>query len=195
MPHPKLLLHTCCAPCLTAVEERLREAYAITLYWYNPNIYPQAEYDRRLAELERFSKIIQCELIIPPLRDDRSQWERAVVDYAHEPEGQRRCQECILFRLQSTAAYAKEHGFAVFCTTLTVSPHKNAAVINNLGRKLGETYNIAFLEADFKKQDGYRRSIELSQEHGLYRQNYCGCRYSQQEQEARQRRILLANHI
>ncbi|MBU6389777.1 epoxyqueuosine reductase QueH [Patescibacteria group bacterium] len=174
----RLLLHTCCAPCLSSVEERLRDGYELDIFWYNPNIYPPEEYERRLQELERFGRIIGRPIRVHREAGDQEAWRETVVDYAHQPEGQQRCRECIRFRLKKTAEIAKAERYDLFATTLTVSPRKNAALVNFVGQQLAEEVGIPFLVADFKKNNGYLRSIELSKKYNLYRQEYCGCVYS-----------------
>jgi predicted adenine nucleotide alpha hydrolase (AANH) superfamily ATPase len=177
---PVLLLQCCCAPCSSAVLERLQEHFRLKLYFYNPNIYPQEEYEKRLAQFdkllgaEEFSKGIE---ILPSVYEPE-EFEKAVKGLENEKEGGARCTECFILRLEETAKKAKEIGADYFCTTLTVSPHKNSQLLNELGVKAGEKYGVKFLPSDFKKQEGYKRSTVLSNELGLYRQNYCGCRYS-----------------
>lgn len=175
----KLLLHACCAPCLTSVDERLTDLYDLDVFWFNPNIQPINEELKRLEELKKYTSLIRRELIIQNSTErDRQNWEDRVVDYQNEPEGQRRCRECIFFRMQMVAEFAKKEGYELFATTLTVSPRKSSLIVNTAGKMLSEKLEVPFLEADFKKQDGYLRSIQLSKEYDLYRQNYCGCRFS-----------------
>jgi hypothetical protein len=187
-----LLLHACCAPCLTSVDERLRPEYEnIDVLWFNPNIEPLEEYERRLEEIRRFTTRIGRRLIeIPATPEARQRWEAAVVDYSHLPEGSRRCRECILFRLREALEYAKTHGYSVAGTTLTVSRQKNASMINTISNELSQELGVPYLEADFKKQNGNLRSLELSQEYGLYRQTYCGCRFSLAEAKKRKSTAL-----
>ncbi len=169
----KLLLHVCCAPCTTATVERLRDEYDVTAFFYNPNIFPKEEYDRRLAETTRF-----CEAIGLPLEIgayDPDTWLARTRGLQDEPEGGRRCRVCFGLRLRVAASYARGNGFDALATTLTISPHKDAATINELGELIGAEAGIEFLARDFKKRDGFRRSVELSHQHGLYRQDYCGC--------------------
>lgn len=173
----RLLLHTCCAPCVVVPVERLAAQYDITCFFFNPNIQPAEEYHRRLAELERISNRLAVEVIVPVY--DADAWLKLVRGLEAEPEGGKRCAICFQARLEATAQLAKEQQFDCITTTLTISPHKNANLINQIGRKLGETYGVTFLEENFKKKDGYKRSIELSKLHQLYRQNYCGCIFSQ----------------
>ncbi|MBD3355368.1 hypothetical protein GF361_05275 [Candidatus Woesearchaeota archaeon] len=169
----KLLLHTCCAPCSTHVIEELKKEYDITLFFYNPNVEPIQEYEKRLVEAERLAKELNIPIIVGDY--DNIKWHNAVKDYESEPEGGKRCEICFRFNLQKTAKLAKEKNFDFFTTTLTVSPYKNNEVINRIGKDIDEE---RFLEKDFKKQNGYMHSIELSKKHNLYRQNYCGCLYS-----------------
>ena len=177
---PVLLLQCCCAPCSSAVLERLKEHFHLKLYFYNPNIYPEEEYEKRLAQFdkllgaEEFSKGIE---ILPSVYEPEK-FEEAVKDLHNEKEGGARCTQCFILRLEETAKKAKKIGADYFCTTLTVSPHKNSQLLNELGLKAQEKYGVKFLLSDFKKKEGYKRSTVLSNELGLYRQNYCGCKYS-----------------
>ena len=174
---PKLLLHSCCGPCSSAVLERLCAHFQVTLLYYNPNIEPEAEYLHRLSEQKRLLELtgnaewMECGY-------DHEAFEAFAPAMAEEPEGGKRCLACFALRLNETARRAKEGGFEYFTTTLSVSPHKNAEVINRIGQEAGEKAGVKYLFADFKKQNGYLRSLELSRQYGLYRQNYCGCRYS-----------------
>lgn len=173
---PKMLLHICCAPCSTAVIERLRDEFDIAGYFYDPNIHPEEEYIRRLEE----TKGLYIKLGIPLIEAqyDAQIWFKLTEDFKHEPEGGKRCELCYDMRLEKAAGFAKENGFDIFATVLSISPHKKSAVINSIGKRLSEKYNIKFYEADFKKKDGFKRSLELSREYNLYRQDYCGCVYS-----------------
>lgn len=172
----KLLLHVCCAPCSTYVIETLKKDYDITLFFYNPNVEPINEYAARLEEAEKYSKELGLPLIVGDY--DNIQWHDAVKGHEHDKEGGERCSLCFRFRLDKTSQIAKEQGFEIFTTTLTVSPYKNAEIINNIGKEIAEKYGIDFLEADFKQKGGYIKSIELSKKHKMYRQHYCGCLYS-----------------
>lgn len=179
----KMLLHSCCAPCSSAVVERLlaETDYDISVFYYNPNIYPEEEYSKRESEQLR---------LINLLNNDRVHFVKAPFDPTNfyecarglesEKEGGARCAECFYLRLNKTAEFAKLNGFDIFATTLTVSPHKNAKLINEIGQKISATVGVEYFEADFKKRDGYKRSLELSKLYGLYRQNYCGCVYALQ---------------
>ena len=172
----KLLLHVCCAPCSTHVIEELKKEYKITLFFYNPNIEPVEEYQKRLEAAESLAKYLDIEIIAWDY--DNIEWHNAVKGHENDQEGGERCNICFRFRLEKTAEFAKENNFDLFAATLTVSPYKNAEEINKIGKELANKYDIEFLESDFKKQDGYFKSIELSKKHNLYRQNYCGCLYS-----------------
>jgi len=176
---PSLLLQVCCAPCLTAVLERLYPHFEVTLFYFNPNTHPEEEYEKRYLEIPKFLRSAGMENV-PVVRGDydAGAFFTAAQGLEAEPEGGARCTECFRLRLGETARLAKEMGFSHFCTTLTVSPHKNAALINSIGEELSRTYGVTWLPSDFKKRDGYRRSVTMSAEHGLYRQCYCGCVYS-----------------
>jgi predicted adenine nucleotide alpha hydrolase (AANH) superfamily ATPase len=176
MKKPKLLLHTCCAPCVTVPVERTRSDYEVSCFFYNPNIHPKDEYLKRLKELIKLTKELDFKIIIPDY--DSKHWFELVKGLEDEPEGGKRCAVCFNMRLQEAAKYAKQNKFDSFTTTLSISPYKNSKLINQIGIEIGEQYQIAFLETDFKKKDGYRRSMELSKQHKLYRQKYCGCVFS-----------------
>ena len=173
----RLLLHCCCAPCASYVLEYLSPIFKITVLFYNPNIQPHEEYDKRAAELRKLLALCDRSgnVGIHICEYDPACFEIATAMFMDEPEGGRRCRVCFGLRLGETAARAKEGGFDYFSTTLSVSPHKNAAVINEIGGALMGDKGINYLYADFKKRDGYKRSIELSKQFGLYRQSYCGC--------------------
>lgn len=191
MAKKKILLQSCCAPCSTAVIERLAEEFDITILYYNPNIYPEAEYIKRKNEELKYIEILhetKPEINIDFLDCDYDNitFYNAVKGLEHEREGGARCAVCFKVRLEKTAVLAKENGYDVFGTTLTVSPHKNAELINAIGKSLEKEHDIMFLESNFKKQNGYKRSVELAKENNLYRQNYCGCEFALrvQQQEA-----------
>lgn len=172
----KMLLHSCCGPCSTVVIERLKENFDVTVFYYNPNIEPKEEYEKRKAEQKKV-----CDHFGVPFLDfdyDNDGWHKFVEGLENEKEGGARCEKCFIYRLSRTAKFAKENNFDIFASTLSVSPHKNTNIINSVGEKLSEQFNIEFLPESFKKKDGYLRSINLSKELGLYRQNYCGCLYA-----------------
>ena len=174
--HNKLLLHSCCGPCSSSVIERLRDYFDITVIYYNPNIEPKEEYEKRKSEQLRLLN----ELGIKFMDIDylNNEYHKKIKGYENEPENGLRCPLCFELRLDKTASLAKENKFDFFGTTLTVSPHKNSKIINEIGLKLEDKYKIKYLVSDFKKEDGYKRSIELSKKYDLYRQDYCGCLYS-----------------
>ena len=172
----KLLLHSCCAPCSSGVLDDLRKKYDITVFFYNPNIYPLEEYEKRAKEQEKYLKQIGISYIICDYNPDK--YIEAIKGLENEPEGGNRCEVCFRIRLNMTAEYAKKHNYDIFTTTLSVSPHKNYELINNIGREISEKYGVPFLEANFKKNDGYLKSINNSKKYNIYRQNYCGCKYS-----------------
>ena len=179
----KLLLHSCCAPCSSSVIERLAPFFDITVFYYNPNISPKEEYELRKQEQINFIKKIQDKYNIDYIEADYDNelYEDKIKDLKNEPEGGLRCFVCYEMRLDKTASKAKELNYDFFTTTLSVSPYKNASKINEIGKKLEDKYNIKFLPSDFKKKNGYLRSIELARNYKLYRQNYCGCIYSRIE--------------
>ena len=174
---PRLLLHSCCGPCSSAVLEIVTRYFDTTVYFYNPNILPAEEFFKRLwwqeYLLEKAPFARNVALIVP--ERDEAAFRAAAKGLEMEPEGGARCTECFVLRLGRTAQAAGEGGFDFFCTTLTVSPHKNAPLINAIGQKLAGEYGVEWLFSDFKKKDGYKRSIELSHTYGLYRQAWCGC--------------------
>lgn len=172
----KILLHVCCAPDATHVISVLKENYEPVIFFYNPSIFPDDEYFLRLSEAEKLSKSIGVELLKCSFSPEK--WYELVTGFEDEPEGGERCEICFRMRLEETARHAKENSIDIFTTTLTISPHKNSSLINRLGKEAGLKYEVEFLEADFKKKDGFKKSIELSKKHGLYRQNYCGCEFS-----------------
>lgn len=172
-----LLLHSCCAPCSSACLERLKDVFKVTVLYYNPNIDERAEYEKRKAEQIRFlqetgwADVLDCD-------HDAQAFEKMAKGKENEPERGARCYDCYALRLEKTAQVAKENGFSWFGTTLTLSPHKNVDWLNEIGEKVGRRYAINYLYSDFKKQGGYYRSIDLSKEYNLYRQDFCGCKYS-----------------
>ncbi len=176
---PEILVHICCAPDSTAVHERLASRFRATGFFHNPNIHPEGEYRRRLAEAEGVARERSFPLLHPPYNPDI--WHRAVEGLEQEPEGGLRCAVCFRLNLRAAARKAKELGFPLFTTSLTLSPHKTSNRIMAIGHAAGEEFGVRFLAEDFKRQDGFKRSLELSREMRLYRQNYCGCRYSFRE--------------
>ena len=180
---PALLLHSCCGPCSSAVLERLCAHFRVTLLYYNPNIEPEEEYVHRLSEQRRLLSLLPEDVALMPCPWDNGAFEDFAREMAGEPEGGARCLRCFRLRLEYTARRAKENGFEYFTTTLSVSPHKNAEALNRIGREEGEKAGVRYLCADFKKKNGYLRSLQLSGEYGLYRQDYCGCLYSRRERE------------
>ncbi len=169
---PKLLLHCCCAPCSSAVIEKIKHFFDITFYYYNPNIFPQEEYDKRAEEFSKLGvKIIKESY-------NHETFLNISKGKEQDKEGGARCKVCIAERMDQTFKYARENGFKVVTTTLSISPHKDHMFINMLGEQLEEKYGIKYLHADFKKQNGYLRSIEIFKELGIYRQDYCGCEFA-----------------
>lgn len=184
---PTLLLHACCAPCSSASLEYLCRYFSVSLLYYNPNISPEEEYAKRLGELRRLVEELPAEhpICIIPCGYRGGDFARMAQGLEQEPEGGRRCMACYRLRLEEAARAAKEHGMEYFTTTLTISPLKNAEAINSIGEELARKYGVKHLPSDLKKKDGYKRSIELSKEYGLYRQDYCGCVYSKAERDRR----------
>lgn len=181
---PSLLLHSCCGPCSSYVLEVLSQHFNVTVLYFNPNIYPESEYKKRLAEQIKLIDgmpfknpvcLMECDY-------DENEFLSAAQGFENEREGGARCEKCFRLRMEKTALLAKENGFDFFTTTLSVSPHKNAPLLNRIGEELSEKYGIKYLYGDFKKKEGYKRSIELSAQYDLYRQNYCGCRFSLREE-------------
>jgi len=176
----KLLLHACCAPCSSYVLEYLTEFFDITLFYFNPNIFPKDEYEKRVREVERLLREMplksDAELLVGRYRPE--EFFELVKGLEELPEGGERCFKCYRQRLEETAKIALEKGFDYFGTTLSISPHKNAEKLNLIGEELEKFYGVKYLYGDFKKKNGYKRSIELSRIYGLYRQNYCGCVFS-----------------
>ncbi len=173
---PKLLLHVCCIGCGAYVSRLLNEDFEVSLYFFNPSIYPESEYKKRLAEAGRIANLFGLELINGEY--DHGQWLKKIKGHESDPERGERCRICYRDRLENTARLAVKNGFAYFTTTLTVSPHKDALAISQIGKETEKNYRIKFFDKDFKKQDGFKKSTLLSCELGLYRQNYCGCEFS-----------------
>lgn len=186
---PSLLLHVCCAPCSSYVLEYLSNFFKITLFFYNPNIAPIEEFDKRVKELKRFVQnfptkypvTVEVGVYCP------EEFLQLAKGLESEPEGGGRCYRCYEQRLRQTAIKCEQEGYDYFTTTLSISPYKRADWLNEIGERLAEEYGIAYLVSDFKKKNGYKRSIELSQEYQLYRQDYCGCIYSRAERDERVR--------
>lgn len=186
---PRLFLHSCCAPCSSYVLEYLSKYFEITVFFYNPNISPKEEYEKRVAEIRRL--IHEMEFLHPVTLvegeykpEDFYEMARGLEDV---PEGGERCFRCYRLRMEEAARLAEQGGYDYFTTTLSISPLKNAGKINEIGQELSQIYKVEHLPSDFKKKNGYKRSIELSHEYGLYRQNYCGCVFSKRESMEKQR--------
>ena len=182
---PTLFLHSCCAPCSSYVLEYLSQYFSITVFYYNPNISPKEEYEARTEEVQRLIRELPA---VHPIRFVEGKYDpecyyEAVRGHEKDPEGGERCGICFEMRLREAAKLAAEGGYDWFTTTLTISPLKNAGRPNTIGQAMGEEYHVAFLPSDFKKKEGYKRSIELSAQYHLYRQNYCGCVFSKRERE------------
>ena len=177
---PRLLLHSCCGPCSSYVLEALTPYFQVTVLYYNPNIQPKAEYDLRLENQRKIIVSLPTPSKVELLECgyDGEAYNEAVKGLESEPEGGNRCTVCFRLRLEETAKRAAQLGFDYFCTTLTVSPHKDAERLNQIGLAMGRKYGVPFLPSDFKKREGYKRSIQLSKEYDLYRQDYCGCLFS-----------------
>ncbi len=175
---PKLLLHACCGVCSSSVLERLIPYFDITVLFYNPNIYPASEYQKRLDVLKEY--INKAALPVKILETDYriKDFYQVVKGLENEKEGGLRCDKCYFLRLEETAKIAKEKGYDYFCTTLSVSPYKKATTLNEIGKRLEQQYQVKYLYSDFKKKEGYKRSNELAKKYGLYRQHYCGCEFS-----------------
>lgn len=177
---PRLLLQVCCGPCATSVLEYLSQYFDITLLWYNPNLFPEEEYDRRfrtlLEVLDKMNLTDRVDVLAEPWKHE--DYVARVKGLESEPEGGKRCTECFRLRLFETARLAKKYNYDWFCTTLTVSRHKDAVLINSLGEEMAKAFGANWLPSDFKKRDGENRSVELSEQLGIYRQLYCGCEFS-----------------
>lgn len=177
---PTLFLHSCCAPCSSYVLEYLSDYFYITVFYYNPNIYPDEEYFKRVEEQKQFIKCFPAKYPIQFVegRFDKERFYQMAKGLEHVPEGGERCFRCYELRLREAAEYASSHNMDYFTTTLSISPLKNAQKLNEIGLALAEEYGVNYLVSDFKKKNGYKRSVELSREYGMYRQDYCGCVYS-----------------
>lgn len=189
---PTLLLHSCCAPCSSAVLERLSNYFKITIYYYNPNITDQIEYEKRVLEQKHFIEKLNTKYGIKFIEGfyDPKEYYSAVHGLEELGEGSKRCYECYKLRLENTAIMAKKLGYDYFTTTLSISPYKNSTWLNEIGIELQNKYSISYLIADFKKKNGYKRSIELSHLYNLYRQDYCGCVYSKIERENYKEKVI-----
>lgn len=177
---PKLLLHSCCAPCSSYVLEYLSDFFEITVFYYNPNIYPESEYTKRLLEQQALLSNMHFTHPVSFIAGsyDKEKFYEMSDGLEHLKEGGERCHKCYELRLAQTARMAVKGGFDYFTTTLSISPMKNAGKLNEIGTDVASRYGVKYLQSDFKKKNGYKRSIELSKKHGLYRQDYCGCEFS-----------------
>ena len=180
---PSLLIHSCCAPCSSYVLEYLSEYFKITVFDYNPNIYPESEYTKRIAEQQKLIRDMEFRYPVSFLagKYDKEKFYEMAAGMEDLKEGGARCMKCYELRLSEAAGQAVAGGFDYFTTTLSISPMKNAQKLNEIGLRVGEEYGVKYLVSDFKKKNGYKRSIELSKEYGLYRQDYCGCEFSMKE--------------
>ena len=182
---PSLLLHSCCGPCSSAVLEYITQYFDVTLLWYNPNLYPKEEFDRRFKTqvelIEKMGLADKVDILAEPWKSE--DYYRRIKGLEDEPEGGKRCAECFRLRLLETARLAKHYGYDYFCTTLTLSRHKDAVLINTIGEEIAKAVGVSWLPSDFKKRNGENRSIELSEQYGLYRQLYCGCEFSLHKRE------------
>lgn len=182
---PSLLLHSCCAPCSSYCLEYLSQYFKITVLYYNPNLFPAGEYERRVFEQKKLVVALPTKypVTLVEMKGEPEEFYSAVRGLEHTGEGGERCFACFRLRLERAARYAKENGFDFFTTTLTISPLKNAQKLNEIGEAVGEKFGVRHLPSDFKKKNGYKRSVELSKVYGLYRQDYCGCVFSKRERE------------
>lgn len=180
---PSLLLHSCCAPCSSYVIEYLSDYFNITIFYYNPNIYPEKEYVKRVEEEKNFISTFRTKYKVNFIEGkyDIDKFYSIAKGFENESEGGERCFRCYELRLRQSAAVAKDKGYDYFTTTLSISPYKNAQKLNEIGERVGIEYDVQYLYSDFKKKNGYKRSIELSRKYNLYRQDYCGCIFSQRE--------------
>ena len=184
---PSLLLHACCAPCASYVLEYLSQYFRITLFYYNPNISPEEEYRKRVGEVRRLLSALPMKYPAEFVEGKYDSFHFFEMSQGHEkdPEGGERCMKCYAMRLEETAKYACAGKFDYFTTTLSISPYKNAQKLNEIGSELEKKYGVKYLYSDFKKKGGYQRSIELSHQYDLYRQNYCGCVFSKENRRPR----------
>lgn len=179
---PKILLHICCAPCSTYPISFLSVSYSVSGLFFNPNLFPQDELVFRHSEVAAYLKRINTPLHL--CDQPHNDWLMLTKELSKEPEGKQRCSRCFEFRLDRTAEYAVQNGFSVFTSTLTIGPNKPASIIFPIGRRVAEKHGITFLDIDFKKKDGYKKSCELSREERMYRQDYCGCEFSLRDRRA-----------
>lgn len=178
---PRLLLHACCGVCSSYVLEYLSKYFEITVLYYNPNIYPRVEYDKRLLNQKKIIDEMVPQVKLKTVTYDENEFLDYVDGLENEPEGGVRCTKCFILRMEKTAIIAKKENYDYFCTTLSVSPYKDSQRLNKIGKYLEEKYGVKYLYSDFKKKNGYKRSNELAREYDIYRQDYCGCRYSIRE--------------
>ena len=186
---PTLLIHSCCAPCSSYVLEYLSRYFRITVLYYNPNIYPESEYTKRIIEQQKLIKDMRFQYPVSFLagKYDKEKFYEMAKGMEHLKE---RCMKCYELRLEEAAQQAAEGRFDYFTTTLSISPLKNSQKLNEIGVRVGKKYGVEYLVSDFKKRNGYKRSVELSEEYGLYRQDYCGCEFSMREREHREKQFL-----
>ena len=187
---PTLLLHSCCAPCSSYVLEYLSKYFKITVFYYNPNIYPESEYTKRILEQQMLIDDMETKFPVAFIAGsyEKEKFYKMAEGLEYVKEGGERCFKCYALRLEESAKLAKQGGFDYFTTTLSISPMKNSEKLNQIGKAIGEKYGVEYLQSDFKKKNGYKRSIELSKEFGLYRQDYCGCIFSKREREESKRK-------
>lgn len=178
----KLLLHVCCGPCSSAVMELLKKYFDITLYYYNPNIYPETEYWKREEEIRKvLTGLTYTDIPLIVEEYDSKTYYDCIAGYEKDQEGGERCHICYRLRMEKAVQYAKDHNFDIFTTTLSISPYKNSDVLNNIGFELSERYGVEYLYSDFKKNNGYLRSCQITRDLNIYRQDYCGCVFSWNE--------------
>lgn len=186
---PRLLLHVCCAPCSPYVVAKLREDYDVTLYFNNPNIHPKAEYENRLNEVTGWAGKEGLAIIVEDYAPEK--WFAATAGMENEPERGKRCEVCFNLRLTTAAGKAKELGIDIYGTVLSVSPRKDAAIINRVGERAGDSAGVRFLTADWKKKDGSKATVRMGRELGFYRQDYCGCAFSLKERREKEAKVLM----
>jgi predicted adenine nucleotide alpha hydrolase (AANH) superfamily ATPase len=179
---PRLLIHSCCAPCSSLCLERVTKFFSVDVFYYNPNVTESEEYQKRLLEQQRFvNKVYKGSVKVIDIGHNSEEFLTLIKGLEDLPERSKRCYLCYKQRLEKTAKYAKENGYDYFTTTLSISPHKNATWLNEIGEELSSIHGVKFLPADFKKENGYLRSIELSNKYNLYRQDFCGCSFSKKQ--------------